>query len=385
MKAFEFLHTGEILFGNGRISEVGSIVSRYGQRCLIVSGSKTGALRDLYPIVGELLEHLGLEWEHFDGVHPNPTVELITRGAKLARTFHADVILGIGGGSSLDAAKAISVEATHQGTSWDYLFFKQRPTARTLPVVTVGTTAGSGSQVNPLAVITNLGSRVKSALSSPHLVPKAAIIDPQLMLSVPAQVTAVTGFVAFCHAFEAILHPQSSPLTELFGWEAVSRVIKNLPSAFQDGSNLGARSSLAWADTLAGLATCGSGVALPHGIAMAIGGRCADIPHGLALASVCRPCLEFTWAFAVSTFATLAHLLDPALHKVPARDAAERCPDLLQAFLARVDLACSLRDFGIAQEELAALAKQSMVLPHYQNNPRVPTPDQMLELITHSY
>jgi alcohol dehydrogenase class IV len=205
------------------------------------------------------------------------------------------------------------------------------------------------------------------------------------MLSVPAEVTAVTGFVAFCHAFEAILHPQSSPLTELFGWEAVSRVIKNLPSAVQDGSNLGARSSLAWADTLAGLATCGSGVALPHGIAMAIGGRCADIPHGLALASVCRPCLEFTWAFAVSTFATLAHLLDPALHKVPARDAAERCPDLLQAFLARVDLACSLRDFGIAQEELAALAKQSMVLPHYQNNPRVPTPDQMLELITHSY
>jgi alcohol dehydrogenase class IV len=385
LKAFEYQHAGEIIFGNGRISEVGSIVSRYGQRCLIVSGPKKGALRDLYPIVGELLEHLGLEWEHFDGVNPNPTVDLISTGAKLARTFNADVILGIGGGSSLDTAKAISVEATHEGTSWDYMFFKQRPTARTLPVVAVGTTAGSGSQVNPLAVITNTSSRDKSALCSDHLIPRAAIVDPQLMLSVPAGVTAATGFGVFCHAFESILNPRSNPLTELFGWEAVSRVIKNLPLAVRDGSNLGARSSLAWADTLAGLATCGSGVALPHGIAMAVGSMSADIPHGLALASVYRACLEFTWASAVSTFATLAHILDPALDEVPAPDAAERCPDLLQAFLARIDLACTLRDFGISKEELTALARQSMVLPDYKNNPRVPTPDEMLEVIAASF
>ncbi len=296
LKAFEYQHSGEIIFGNGRISEVGSIVSRYGQRCLIVSGPKKGALRDLYPIVGELLEHLGLEWEHFDGVNPNPTADLITTGAKLAKTFRADVILGIGGGSSLDTAKAISVEATHEGTSWDYVSFKKQPTAQTLPVVTVATTAGSGSQVNSLAVITDTGSRVKSALCSGHLVPRAAIIDPQLMFSVPAEVTAVTGFVAFSHAFESILNPRSNPLTELFGWEAVSRVIKNLPIAVQDGSSLGARSSLAWADTLAGFATCSSGVALPNGIAMAVGSLFAGIPHGLALASVYRACMEFTWA-----------------------------------------------------------------------------------------
>src|SRR6516225_6069859 len=130
LKAFEFQHAGEIIFGNGRISEVGSVVSRFGRRCLLVSGSKRGALRDLYPIVGDLLEHLGLHWEHFDGVAPNPTVELISTGSKLAKSFEADVILGIGGGSSLDAAKAIAVEATHEGTSWDYLFFKRKPSSR---------------------------------------------------------------------------------------------------------------------------------------------------------------------------------------------------------------------------------------------------------------
>ena len=103
LKAFNYQHPGEIIFGNGRISEVGSIVSRYGQRCLIVSGPHNGALRDLYPIVGELLEHLGMEWKHFDGVNSNPTADLISTGAKLARQFQADVILAIGGGSSLDS------------------------------------------------------------------------------------------------------------------------------------------------------------------------------------------------------------------------------------------------------------------------------------------
>src|SRR5260370_41532667 len=180
LKAFEYNHGREIIFGNGRISEIGSIVSRYGRRCLIVSGPKKGALRDLYPIVGELLEHLGLEWEHFDGVIPNPTVDLISTGAKIAKTFKADVILGIGGCSSLDAGNAISVGATHEGTSWDYVFFKQRPTARTLPVVAVGTTAGSGSQVTPLAAITTTSSRHKSALCSDRLNRIAPILKPTL-------------------------------------------------------------------------------------------------------------------------------------------------------------------------------------------------------------
>jgi alcohol dehydrogenase len=385
LKAFDYQHPGEIIFGNGRISEVGSVVSRYGQRCLIVSGPRKGALRDLYPIVGELLEHLGLEWEHFDGVNPNPTVDVITTGAKLAKTFRTDVILGIGGGSSLDTAKAISVEATHEGRSWDYVSFKKRPTAQTLPLVTVGTTAGSGSQVNSLAIITDTTSRVKSALCSDYLVPRAAIIDPQLMLSVPAQVTAVTGFVTFCHAFESILNPRSSALTELFGWEAVSRVIKNLPTAVQDGSSLGARSSLAWADTLAGFATCSSGVALPHGIAMAVGSLFAEVPHGLALASVYRACMEFTRAAAVPEFARLAHLLEPTLAEVPDPDAAERCPDLLQEFLARINIACSLREFGVSKENLMVFARQMMVLPHHKHNPRAQTPNEMLEIIANSY
>jgi alcohol dehydrogenase class IV len=295
LKAFEYQLAGEIIFGNWRISEVGSLVSQYGRRCLVVSRSKEGALRDLYPIVGDLLEHMGLDWEHFDGVLANPTVDLISTGAKLANQFDADVILGVCGGSSLDTAKAIAVEATHEGTSWDYLFFKQKPSSKTLPVVAVGTTSGSGSQVTQVAVITNTASRDKSALANAHLIPRVAIVDPQLALSVPPTVTATTGFDVFCHAFESILNPRSSVVTELFAWEALRRVIGDLPTAVQEGANLAARTSMAWADTLAGMSICRSGVALPHGIAMAIGDMFPNTPHGMALASVYRACLEFTW------------------------------------------------------------------------------------------
>jgi alcohol dehydrogenase len=385
LKAFEYQHSGEIIFGNGRISEVGSLVSRYGRRCLVVSGSKEGALRDLYPIVGDLLEHVGLDWEHFDGVRPNPTVDIVSTGAKLARKLKADVVLGIGGGSSLDTAKAIAVEATHEGISWDYLFFKQKPSSKTLPIVAVGTTSGSGSQVTQVAVVTDPASRDKSALANAHLIPRLAIVDPQLTLSVPSMATAATGFDVFCHAFESILSPLSNVATELFAWEALRRVIRDLPTAVHQGANLGGRTSMAWADTLAGMSICRSGVALPHGIAMAIGGMFPDTSHGAALASVYRACLEFTWRSAVSAFARLARMLAPDLEVVDTTEAAAACPGLVDEFMRGVGLTFSLKDFGISKEELPALAKQSMVLPDYANNPRVPNYDETLQIVDASF
>jgi len=118
---------------------------------------------------------------------------------------------------------------------------------------------------------------------------------------------------------------------------------------------------------------------------MALGSLLGDIPHGLALASVYRACMERTWAAAVPEFARLAQLLEPALTEVPWPDAAERCPGLLQAFLTRIHIACSLRDFGIPKEDLLSIARRSMVHPHQKQNPRAPTPDEMLEIIGNSY
>ena len=248
----------------------------------------------------------------------------------------------------------------------------------------VGTTSGSGSQVTQVAVVTNPNARDKSALYDDRLIPRTALVDPQLTLSVPPAVTAATGFDVLCHAFESILNPQSSPMTELFAWEAIRRVIRDLPVAVHEGGNLHARGSLAWADTLAGLAICRAGVVLPHGIAMAVGGMFPDTPHGAALAAIYRACLEFTWPSAVPKFAVLARSLDPEFEAAPDAEAAAACSGLLQAFLNQIGLERSLGRHGILESELPALAKQSMVLPDYANNPKVPTLEEVQDVLARS-
>ena len=184
LKHFNYQHPAEQIFGYGRFTEIGSIAARFGHRYLLVSGPRSGALRDLYSEAKKSLGQAGVKSQHFDGVIPNSTVETVSEGARIARGFRADVVLGIGRGSSLDPAKAIAVETTYDGSCWDYLFFKQKPTDRTLPVISVRTTAGSGSQITQVAVVTDSATRDKSALYDNHLIPQVALIDSALTLSV---------------------------------------------------------------------------------------------------------------------------------------------------------------------------------------------------------
>ena len=244
MKAFDYFQPTEIRFGPGRAREVGEAVSRFGRRCLLVTTPSTAAVKPAFDNVKRSLEAADVAWKHFDGVIPNPTTDCITAGADAAVAHGADVILGLGGGSSMDSAKAIAVEATHEGTSWDYLFYRETPpTEKTLPVVAVSTTSGTGSHVTQVAVVTHTATRDKSAIYHPIVYPKVAIVDPELMVSVPEHVTASTGFDVFCHAFEATLHPNTSAYIELIAWEAIRLVLTHLPDVLADGSNLEARSA----------------------------------------------------------------------------------------------------------------------------------------------
>ena len=153
MKEFNYYQPTEISFGRGRVDEIGEVVTRFGNRCLIVTGPQSPEIDPLRKKVKECLIGCGLEVAHFDKVIPNPTTDVVSEGAELAKAHNADIVLGLGGGSSMDTAKAIAVEATHEGTAWDYLFFRDtQPTEKTLPVITVTTTSGTGSHVTQVAV-----------------------------------------------------------------------------------------------------------------------------------------------------------------------------------------------------------------------------------------
>jgi alcohol dehydrogenase class IV len=386
MKSFDYFQPTEIRFGPGRIREVGEVVSRFGKRCLLVTRPETEASVSVLADVKKGLEEAGVSVKHFDGVIPNPTTDCITAGAVAAVAHRADVILGLGGGSSMDSAKAIAVEATHEGTSWEHLFYREtQPTEKTLPVVAVTTTSGTGSHVTQVAVVTHTATRDKSAIYHSNVYPKVAVVDPELMVSVPEHVTASTGFDAFCHAFEATLHPNTSAYIELIAWETIELVLTRLPNVLADGSDLEARSALAWADTLAGLAIANAGVTLPHGIGMAIGGMYPHVMHGETLAINYPAFTRFTYSSAVSQFARLGRLLDESLDHASDEEAAEKSCERLDAFLKKIGMWMGLEDKRVPEEELPALAKQSMVLPDYQGNPRVPTEEEMLDLIEQCY
>jgi alcohol dehydrogenase len=385
MRPFDYFQDTEIRFGCGRLNELGEVAQRYGTRCLLVTCAPDVNQAPTFERAKTLLREAGLDVAHFSGVLPNPTTDIVSAGAASAREHKSEVVIGLGGGSSMDTAKAIAVEATHPGTAWDYLFFKKPPTSKTLPIVSVSTTSGTGSQVTQVAVMTETKTRTKSAIYNPIIFPRVCIVDPELMVTLPPNMTASTGFDAFCHAFESYLHVNSKPITDALALEAIRLVFGNLRQAVASGSDLEARSHMALADTLAGLAIANAGVTLPHGIGMAISGMYPNIAHGQSLSIVYPSFTRYTWPAAAQRFATVARLLNPDLLNSPDESVAEQfCADL-DGFIQDIGMWFGLADFGAPEAELGELAEASMVLPDYKNNPRVATSDEMLAILRESY
>jgi alcohol dehydrogenase class IV len=385
IKDFNYFAPTEIVFGWGRFEEIGDLAARYGGRALIVSGSGSPAGRALRERLRALLAKAGVESACFDGVIPNPTTEVVSAGAAAAKTFRAELVIGLGGGSSLDAAKAIAVEAVHPGRAWDYLHYTPGPTDKTLPIIAAGTTAGTGSQVTPCAVLTNTAKKDKSAIWHRNIFPKAALVDPELTVSMPRAVTAQTGFDAFCHNFEAYISVKANVLTETLALEGLRLAVEYLPRALSNGADQEARTAMSWADTLGGLVISSAGVTLPHGLGMQISGHCPWVSHGQALAVLYPAFARFTYSAAPEKFAALGRILDPGLLQESAAAAAEQCGERIGRFLRQIDLQTDFRSLGVSLEEVRAIAAKGQVLGDYKNNPRIAGPDEMRTLLESCY
>jgi alcohol dehydrogenase class IV len=386
MKNFNYYQSTEIIYGTGRIIELGDIAQRFGKKCLLVTTPAIPELEKMYNRVKKILTDAGMDVMHFDQVQPNPTTENITAGAEKAVAQGAEMIIGLGGGSSMDSAKAIAVEATHEGTSWDYLFFRDiQPTEKTLPIIAISTTSGTGSQVTQVAVVTNTAERTKSAIYNSIVYPKVCIVDPELMLTVPEHVTASTGFDAFCHSFESMLNPGSSVYIDTLAEKAIQIIVETLPGLVKNLSDQQARANMAVADTFAGLCIANAGVTLPHGVGMAISGMYPHVMHGESLSIIYPAFSRFTYQHAVDKFAAIGRIFNPELDKASDETAAEKCCEEIDDFIKSIGMWMSLKDVKMPEAEIPDLAKASMVLPDYKANPRVATYDEMHELIKQSY
>ncbi|WP_427365821.1 iron-containing alcohol dehydrogenase [Candidatus Caldatribacterium saccharofermentans] len=386
LRSFSYYQPTRIHFGFGKLEEVGRIVSRYGKRALLVTVPPFPALEPVFEKTKRLLRKSGVEVAHFDQVIPNPTTESISRGAEMARDFRADVVVGLGGGSSIDTAKAIALEVTHEGTAWEYhLFGERKVTREILPIIAIPTTSGTGSQVTAVSVLTNPKERFKSAIVDPLLFPKEAIVDPDLVMTLPQHLTASTGFDAFAHAFESYIHVNANPYTDLLALEAIRLIVRFLPPLLCDLSNREARAQMAWADTLAGLSIANCGTTLPHGIAMSIGGKAPWVMHGEALSVVYPEFIQRTAPYALERFAAIARIFRPELSQEKDEIAAQELGDIMVSFLKEIGMWFGLEDLRIPREELPEIAEYTFKLPDYTVNPWVPTKEEVLSPLESAY
>lgn len=387
MKSFDYYQPTDIRFGWGRVKEVGDIVAQFGEKCLLVTVPLVDALAPVFEKVKNSLEDMRVEVFHFDDVVPNPTTDSVNKGVEMAIKNKVDVVLGVGGGSSMDTAKAIAVGATHEGEAWDYrLFSDKKITEKRLPIIAITTTSGTGSQVTPVSVVTNSAEKSKFALVDKLLCPRVSIVDPQLMVTVPKHITASTGFDVFTHAFESYIHKDASVYTDMHALEAIKRVVKYLPVVLEDGVNKETRTEMAWADTLAGLCICNAGTTLPHGISMAISGHVPNVMHGEALAIMYPEFMRYTYKSSIQKFAIIGRILNPELENVSDDEVvAEKSCEEMDKFLKKISMYLTLEELNVPEEELFAIADDTMELPDYSVNPRVATRDEVLKMLKKRY
>ncbi len=276
-RGFEFATAGRIIFGSGSRRGLGEVVAAAGHRVLVVA-SGTERHADWLPAA---LEEAGLVPTALP-VTGEPTIDLVTRGAAHARDAGCDVVLGIGGGSCLDAAKAIAALAVQPQGPLDYLevigagrSLDEPP----LPCVAVPTTAGTGAEVTKNAVLGSPTHRVKVSLRHPAMLPRTAIVDPELTLSLPRTITAATGLDALTQLIEPFVSPRANPLTDGFCREGLRRIRNALPAVLRSSHDLAARTDMSLASLLGGLALANAGLGAVHGLAGPLGGM-LPAPHG---------------------------------------------------------------------------------------------------------
>lgn len=315
---FAFFVPTQIRFGAGKLNELKTIAPTLGKRVLLVTRPRKGSLKSTYEVVEKQLEEVGISYTYFDEVIPNPTQEGVEKGIAKAVENQVDFVMGIGGGSVLDTAKLIAFLTTPSGAiDWEMATSKySNPFAvgpspdSALAFIAVSTTSGTGSHCTQAAVVSDTVKQEKTTLFHSGLFPSIAIVDPELMCSVPPAVTAATGFDAFTHAFESFLGGRTSPLTEAMSLEAIRLIFENLPAVLKDPHNIILRTRLAWADTLAGICLANGGADLPHPLGEIIGGICPRIAHGETLAMVYPDFLKYKEPLSRDSFKKITTYLD---------------------------------------------------------------------------
>lgn len=383
-KIFTFTGAKKIVFGTGSFSGLGGLIREAGGRKPFIIMDKSLSSGGIKDRVVDILEHDHLKGVIFDKVEGEPPLELADTAAKAALKGKSDIIVGIGGGSAMDLAKAVAVIAAHNAKAADFLGLNRVP-GPGLPKIMVPTTAGTGSEVTFTAVFIRKDLRKKEGMNSPYLYPELALLDPELTLSLPPGPTAATGIDALCHAIESYTSVNASPMSEVVSLEAIGLISENLRTCVHDGKNLDARENMLLGSLYAGLGLANAGVGAAHSLSYPLGGR-YGVGHGLANAVMLPRIMEFNLPGALEKFAVIADVMGERSEDLPVREAAYLAVEAVESLIEDCDIFTRLETLGIPEDDFEEMAKIAMTVTRpLENNPRKMTPEQAIEIYRAAY
>ena len=346
-----------IIFGRGAVKNVGSEVKKLGGKRIFLVADHN--IEKISKRIKNLLLREGLKVTIFDEIKSEPTVEIADKATGLAKRKNCNLVIGVGGGSSMDIAKAVSILLTNKGKAKDYQG-QNMVKAPGVPKIMIPTTAGTGSEVTITSVL--IREKIKAGINSPYLFAELAILDPTLTLSLPPEVTASTGMDALTHAIEASTSKSTSPMVNLFAFKAIELINQNLLKAVKDGKDIEAREGMLFGSLLAGIALANAGVGAAHALAYPLGGV-YNISHGVANALLLPDVMDFNLKSNPKQF----YRIDLLMGKKRAKDAVIDVRELSR----KIKIIQRLRDLKVPKSAIAKLAEDAMkVTGPILNNPR---------------
>ncbi len=373
-----------IIFGAGAAGTVAEKAREFGKDKALIITDKGVVGAGLLEKVLTPLEQAGVKAHIFDQIEPNPRDHTVLKAFEFAKKKECGLIIGLGGGSPIDAAKSVGLLMTNPGPLQDYL----RGTAvknPLPPLIAIPTTSGTGSEVTQFSVVTDTERSFKAGIGSPFLIPRIAIVDPSLMESMPPSLAAATGMDALTHAIESFVSTNSQPFSDALALHAIRLIGTFLRPSVANGTDQEARSQMAIASTLAGVAFSNAGVGLVHAMAHPLGGR-FDVPHGVANAILLPSIMRFNLIARLEKFGQAAEALGEKVEGLPAVDAGKKAVEAVSRLSADIGIPGRLSEVNVKAEGLPQLAADTMNMKRALGfNPRAVKQEEVEKLFREAF
>ncbi|MBB6451341.1 alcohol dehydrogenase class IV [Geomicrobium halophilum] len=370
-----------VIYGENSLKKVGEVARQEGKRALLISDPVMNHL-GVVDTCSRLLGEAGVEVITYLGVESEPTDEYVAEALFICQESACELIVSIGGGSCIDTAKAVSVLMTNGGFVSDYMNKKTMAPKEALPLIAIPTTGGTGSEATDATVITNVKSDIKMMIKQPAFMPKIAVVDPKLTLSTPKNITAAVGIDSLTHALEAYISKDAHPFTDQLALSAFTLIMENLRDAYEDGSDLNARTNTMFASMQAGMAFTNASLCLVHGMSRPIGAL-FHVPHGISNAMLLPVVLEYSQSSCEKRLYELGCHVYPELKETTQHEGANMLVNHILKLCQDLDIG-NLESWGINQEEFnhacPKMAQDALMSGSPGNNPKVPTEKEIIHL-----